>query len=102
MKIKFFKIKKDYRKEDFKIKADIYWKILVIFFALVIFGFFIFAFNLFIQTNKEDVPIIQNNNDKIGNNEKEKIKDALKYFSERENKSNEILNSTLPIIDPSL
>ena len=102
MKIKFFKIKKDYRKENFKIVSDIYWKILIIFLALAIVASFIFAFNLFRQTNKEGSLITENNNGKIENKEKEKIKDVLGYFSEREKKSAEILNSTVVAIDPSL
>ena len=39
---------------------------------------------------------------KIGNKEKEKIKDVLEYFAEREKKSVEILNSKTSVIDPSI
>ena len=102
MKIKLFKIKKRYEKEIFKINPSIYWKVLVIFSALLMIGSFVFAYNLFTQTNKEDSLIVGNNTQKIGNKEEEKIKDALEYFSEREKKSVEILNSTIPIVDPSL
>ena len=102
MKIKFFKIKKDYRKENFEINSDVYWKILVIFFTLTIFTSFIFAYNIFIQTNKDDVPVFENNNDKIGNKEKENMKDVLEYFSNREKKSEEIMNSSVSVVDPSL
>ena len=102
MKIKFFKIKKDYRKEDAKINPDIYWKILVIILFLAIVTSFVFAYNVFQQINKDDVAIVQNNDEKIGNKEKVKIGDALKYFSEREKKSNEILNSPSVVADPSL
>ena len=102
MKIKFFKIKKNYRKEGAKINPDIYWKILVTILFLAIVASFIFAYNIFKETNRDDIVIIQNNDDKMGNKEKIKIGDALKYFSEREKKSNEILNSPLVISDPSL
>ena len=102
MKINFLKIKKDYRKEDAKINPDIYWKILVIILFLAIVISFIFAYNLFQHTNKDDIVIEQKNDDKMGNKEKVKIGDALKYFSERERKSNEILNSPSVIADPSL
>jgi hypothetical protein len=102
MKIKFFKIKKSYKKENFKINPHIYWEILVIFSGLSIIVSFVFAYNLFIETNKEDNSVIENNSVKIGNKEEEKIKDALQYFAEREKKSAEIFNSPSLVVDPSL
>lgn len=101
-KIKFFKIKKSYKKENFKVNPNIYWEILVIFSLLAIIVSFIFAYNLFIQTNKEDSGTTENNSGKVGNTEKERIKNALDYFSQREKKSMEILNSPAPVVDPSL
>lgn len=102
MKIKFFKIKKDYKKENFKINFNFYWKIVVILFFLSVVASFAFAYNLFMEVNKEDSSMIEKNSVKIGDKEKEKIKDILEYFAEREKKSIEILNSKTSIIDPSL
>lgn len=101
-KIKFFKIKKSYKKENFKVNPNIYWEILVIFSLLAIIISFIFSYNLFIQTNKNNVGILKNDNGKTVNTEKERIKNALDYFSQREKKSTEILNSPVPVVDPSL
>ena len=104
MKTNFFKLKlkKNYKKENFKIDPDIYWEAMVIFLFLLIIVSFVFAYNIFIQTNKENVLTVQNNSQELGNKEESKIKDALNYFSEREKKSTEILNSSSLVVDPSL
>lgn len=102
MKIKFFKIKKDYKKEDFRINPSIFWRILVIVALMLLVVSFIFSYNLFRQTNKQDDLMIGENNGENRNKEKEKIKEVLDYFSEREKKSTEILNSPVTIVDPSL
>ncbi len=102
MKINFLKIKKVYKKESFKINSSIYWNFLVVFALLVMIISFVFAYELFLKTSKEDVQVNTFNNMKIGNKEKEKIGKALEYFSEREKKSVEILNSPVPVVDPSI
>ena len=45
---------------------------------------------------------IEQENDKKEITQKERIKNVLEYFLEREKKSIEIINSPSPIIDPSL
>lgn len=102
MKIKFLKIKKNYQKENFKINPNIYWEVIVVLSLLLIIASFIFAYFFFIKINEEYNLITENGNIKIGDREKEKIKNALEYFSEREKKSTEILNSPTSIVDPSL
>jgi hypothetical protein len=102
MKIKIFKVKKDYKKEDFRVNSSAFWKFIVIFSLLLIMGAFAYSYGLFLRINEEEVLKIEVNNDKIGNKEAEKIKNALDYFSEREKKSIEILNSTPAVVDPSL
>lgn len=102
MKIKLFKIKKDYQKENFKINLDFYWRGIIIFSLLSVIASFAFAYNIFTEINKEDSSMIEKDNIKIGDKEKEKIRDILEYFAEREKKSIEILNSKTSIIDPSL
>jgi len=104
MKTNFFKLKlkKNYKKENFKIEPGVYWEIMIIFLFLLIIVSFVFAYNLFIQTNKEDVLTVQNNSQELGNKEESKIKDVLNYFAEREKKSTEILNSSSSVVDPSL
>ncbi len=102
MKIELFKIEKNYRKENFEINPGIYWKTIMVLAFLAISTLLVFSYNLFIQTNKENTSVVGKKDNKNENKEKEKIKNALEYFSEREKKSIEILNSPVPIVDPSL
>ncbi len=102
MEIKFLKIKKNFRKENPKINPEIYWKVVIILAFLLMIASFIFAYNLFVETNKDDFQAIENNNVQTGNKEKTRIENALEYFSLRAKKSNEILNSPTSIVDPSL
>ena len=102
MKIKLFKIEKNYRKENFEINPDIYWKMIMVLAFLVIITSLVFSYNLFVQTNKDNISIVEKKDNKNENKEKEKIRNALEYFSEREKKSIEILNFPVPIVDPSI
>ncbi|HNW71436.1 MAG TPA: hypothetical protein PKZ36_00970 [Candidatus Paceibacterota bacterium] len=102
MKIKFPKFKKNYENQNFKISPDIYWNILIVLFFIIIIAVFIFSFNLYKQTSVESEVTYQNISGKIEKEKKEKINRVLEYFSEREQKSNEILNSPAPVVDPSL
>lgn len=102
MDIKFLKIKKNYKKDDFKINPSIYWKGIIFFSFLAIVASSVFAYNLFIEVTKEDTLNVKENMLKVGNKEKEKIRDVLEYFAEREKKSIEILNSKTSVIDPSI
>ena len=101
MKINFFKTKKNLQKEKFKINLDLYWElILYIAFAIILVSF-AFGFYLFKQINQE---LVLSSDNRVGQEtiKKEKIDKVLDYFSKREKKSNDILNSTPPVIDPSL
>ncbi len=102
MQIKFFKIKKSFRKENFKINPDTYWKfILSMAFAIMILSF-VFGFYLFRQINKKSILPMGSISGQIEIIKKERIDKVLEYFSKRKKKSIEILNSPSPIIDPSL
>jgi len=102
MKIKFPKIKKSYQKEIYKIDSGIYWRIIVgLFFVLVILSF-IFAYNLYFQINKEDESFLEVNSEKVEKEKKEKINKVLEYFAERQKNSDKILNSAVPLVDPSI
>jgi hypothetical protein len=102
MKIKIPKIKKSYKKENFKINPNIYWKVVVILFLVTLIVIFFFAYDLFSKINKENNDMLNNNSTKIEKEKKEKINKVLDYFYEREKKSNDILNSPSAVVDPSL
>ncbi|MCM2338991.1 MAG: hypothetical protein NDI62_00850 [Burkholderiales bacterium] len=99
--IEFLKKKKKFTKGDSKLRPDLYWRyILLVTFVLITLSF-VFGFFLFLDVTKDrDFSTISvNERDTL---KKEKINSALLYFKERENKSNEILNSPSMVIDPSL
>ncbi|PIP68850.1 hypothetical protein CO033_01775 [Candidatus Nomurabacteria bacterium CG_4_9_14_0_2_um_filter_32_10] len=101
MEIKFLKKKKKFTKGGLRIKPDLYWRyILYVTFILISLSF-VFGFFLFRKINNQLVSPISN----LDGQEiidKGRINKILKFFKGRENKSIEILNSTSPIVDPSL
>lgn len=103
MKINFLKFKKEkvFKKENFDINVNFYWKILLyISLAFIVFAF-VFGSYLFLTINKDFIlPDIQKSRqvEKINQN---RIKNVLDYFSGKEAKSIIILNSPSPIVDPS-
>ena len=101
MELKSIKRKKKFKKGGSRIKPNLYWKyILYMTFFLILISF-VFAFYLFIKTNKElSLPTIKTS--KKETIKEEELDNALDYFKEREKKSTEILNSPSPIVDPSL
>lgn len=100
MEINFLKKNKKLIRKDLEIKPDLYWKyILYITFVLIFFSF-VFGFYLFIKISKEPVLSV-NNTSGQETIKKERINKVLEYFSDREKKSTEILNSPSPIVDPS-
>ncbi len=102
MKIIIPKIKKNFRKGGIHADPNIYWDILLFLFAVIVVASFIFGFSLFQKTNKEFTLSDENTDSQRGTFSKDRIEKVLEYFKERENKSASILNSSSPIIDPSI
>jgi len=102
MKIKIPKLKKNFKKEKIKIKPDLYWKFIVILFFLLLIITTFFAISLFKKIDKREEPSFEYGNTIIEKEKKEKIKNTLDYFQQREEKSKEIINSPSSVVDPSL
>ncbi len=104
MIIKFFKKEKNFKKEKESLWLNInfYWKLAVCFMFLIFLLSFVFGYRLFMRINKESAFSMNGGGNKIETVEKEKIEKILEYFSLRETKSNQILNSPAPFVDPSL
>lgn len=103
MQIKFFKREKSFkkRKESLWLNINLYWKLAIYFmFAVVLVSSF-FGYYLFTQVNKELVLSISGDS-QVETIKKERIDKVLEYFSLRKQKSDQILNSPAPIVDPSL
>ena len=101
MQIQIFKKQKQIEKKNFKINVNFYWKLILLTFFILTISSFIFGFYLFKKINKDFVYFYDNLSDKIEVVKKERIEKGLEYFSNREKKSIDILNSPSPIIDPS-
>ena len=102
MEIKIFKIKKSFRKGGLHTNPDVFWDIIQSMALLVVIGLLVFDFFLFNKINKEFTPPSNSANSQAETISKERIDKVLKYFSDRKNKSDDILNSPSPVIDPSL
>jgi lipid-A-disaccharide synthase-like uncharacterized protein len=102
MKINFFKKENNFKKKDFTFYPNLYWKIVLIGTVIIILLSFIFSYRLFVQINQEPVSSFANENGQLPTVNENRIEKVLNYFSEREKNSNQILNSSSPIVDPSL
>ena len=104
MQIQIFKKQKTkkIKKENFKINVDFYWKLILSMAFLLIMVSFVFGFYLFRQINKEQILSTSGGSDTALTMEKKRIEKVLEYFSEREKKSADILNSPSSVVDPSL
>jgi len=100
--IKFFKKTKSFKKQNFIFNPNLYWglAICVMFFAAFIFT--LFGYYLFKKVNKEPVLKESDIRGQMETIKKERIDKVLEYFSLREQRSSQIINSPSPIIDPSL
>lgn len=104
MKIKLFKKEKSFKKKKESLWLDInfYWKLAILFMFLAIALSCVFGYYFFTQTNKEFVISSNTSSGRAEIFNKERIEKVLEYFSLREEKSTEILNSSVSAVDPSL
>ena len=102
MKIKFFKKEKKFKKETKWFDMGLCWKIAVSVMFLATIATAFFGYYLFQQTNKEPSLPTGGSSGQVETVKKEKIDRVLEYFSQRKQKSDQIINSPSPIVDPSL
>ncbi|MEK7190521.1 MAG: hypothetical protein AAB661_02025 [Patescibacteria group bacterium] len=102
MQIKLFKKEKSFKKKNFIFHPDLYWKITVSGILVAILFSFFFGYRLFMEINREAILPAPNGSRQVETVKKDRIEEILRYFSEREKKSAEILNSPAPFVDPSL
>ena len=102
--IKFFKKEKNFIKEqeDFWLNINFYWKLAVLVMFVVVFISFSFGYYFFMQIDQEPILETSGASVQVGTVKKERIDKVLEYFSIRNQKSDQILNSPAPVVDPSL
>lgn len=98
--LKSLKIKKSFKKENFQVNINIFWRFFVLLFFMVIISGSVFVYKVFQKFN-ENFYNKENKEKIIDSNKKQEIENVLKYFEEKEKKSDEVIlfNS---VIDPSL
>ena len=102
MKTNFLKKEKSFKKKKLQFNPRLCWMFLVCGVCVVsIFSLF-FGYYLFMQIEKE--PSMSSNGNVTSTRmvKKERIDKVLEYFKGREEKSNQIIKSPSPIIDPSI
>jgi len=102
MNFKIFNLKKSFVKKDYNYNIALYWRIIVFVFFVVIIISFIYGFLVFTEINKDSGSPEVNNVDKASQNRKDRIDEVLESFSQKEQKTNVIINSPSPVVDPSL
>lgn len=102
MDIKIFKNKKSFKKGGFHSNPNISWEFVFWAAFVLVLASFVFGFYLFVQINKEFILPTTIKDGQVPIVNKDRIEKVLNYFSEKEKKSAEILNSPSPIVDPSL
>ena len=102
MQIKFFKKEKSFKKESSGLSLNLYWEFSIFLMFVVFFLSSFFGYHLFRQINQEPVLEVNSTSPQVETVNKDRIEKVLKYFSIREQKSNQILNSPSSVVDPSL
>lgn len=102
MKIELFKKKKNFRKGGFHTNPDICWEIIICVAFAIILAALVFSFLLFKKINKGFTVPEGDTKGKASLVSRERVDKALGFFSERAQKSIQIINSPSPIVDPSL
>jgi hypothetical protein len=101
MKLNFLKNKYNFKKKTFDINPAFYWQIAVFSTALIIIISFIFGYYLFEQINQQSVLPTTNDTGQVGSVNETRIENVLNVFSERQQTYNQMLNSPVPVVDPS-
>jgi anti-sigma-K factor RskA len=104
MKIKFFKREKNFKKDKkgLWLNINFYWKLAVCFMFVAVVAVAFFGYSLFVKINKELVVSAKADGNQVQAIKKERIDKVLEYFNLRKQKSDQILVSPAPVVDPSL
>ncbi|MBY0376468.1 hypothetical protein K2P96_00645 [Patescibacteria group bacterium] len=103
MKLEFFKKKaKVFKKGGFHTNPDVAWEIVVYLALALIIAVLAYSIFFFRDIDKgfsvPDTDVTEQSK-AVG---KDRIDKVLKFFSDREDKTNQILSSPAPFVDPSL
>lgn len=101
MNIKIFKRKTVFRKGGFHKNPNIGWEIILILVLFVVATSGILGFQLFKKISQEMANLPEESQIAEQTTQKEKIEKTLKYFSDRRERSAQIISTPAAIVDPS-
>ena len=102
MNIKIFKTQKKFQKENLNEKPYFFWKLVLSAMSIIILASFGFGYYIFLQSNKEVVLTEADLGGTLETVNTGRLDGVLEYFNAREKKSEQVINSPSPVIDPSL
>lgn len=100
--LKLFKKKKVWKKNDFEINPNLYWRYLLVLVVVVIAGSFIFGVIIYGQIKSEPLSSFDSGKETERSDQKNSILEMLEYFEIRKEKSELIISSPSPVVDPSI
>jgi type II secretory pathway component PulC len=102
MKIKIFKKENNFKNKDLNFNLNLYWEIAICSTLILVALSSFFAYNLFQQMKQKFVLPTTAESGQVPTISQDRINEVLNYFSDKEKKSTQILNSPAPVVDPSL
>lgn len=102
LNLNFLKKKRVFKKNNVLPNPSIHWIIVFCFGFVSAIFIFIFSFYLFVEVNKETLPYYPKDDRQLKKIDKKRVDQILEYFETKEKISNQILNSSAPVSDPSL
>ncbi|MFM7088137.1 MAG: hypothetical protein ACKOW9_01195 [Candidatus Paceibacterota bacterium] len=100
--LKIFQKKKVWKKNEFEINTNLYWRYLLGLVVVVVTGSFIFGYIVYNNIKHEPLFVPSASIEAERMDQKNRILEMLKYFDARDAKSDAIILNPSPIVDPSL
>ncbi|MBP6866037.1 MAG: hypothetical protein KBC12_00640 [Candidatus Pacebacteria bacterium] len=100
--LNLLKKKKVWKKNDFEINPNLYWRYLLVLVVVVIAGSFVFGVIIYGQIKSEPLSAVDSGRETERSDQKNSILEMLEYFETRKEKSELITNSPSPVVDPSI
>lgn len=101
MKIIFLNLKKNFRKKDYEVNPRKIWTGVLLLSAVIVFFSILYGWSSFNEISKAFNPQGLPKIDQAEKERKMRLEKILKDFSEREQKSQIIIDSPSPVVDPS-
>jgi|SRR3990167_6140748 len=101
MEIKIFKRKRSFKKGGLHSDPNIFWEALLLLGFSVFVASCVFGFYLFRTISQKFTSLGDQVQSETRTVSKERINKILEYFSDKQQRSSEIINSPSPIVDPS-